>query len=227
MDTDSNSYFAALFGEHSEEIAQIVTNAFKRSYDENIGCYDEALGHTPLVYGFMVRSTGIMYLAEAFGRFEGASIIQSGNIFHVRFEGGRMMHFYKYPDMETAKFDRSQVRRQLVSDNQQLSLFSDSFGRLTPVEVARSAKHLVVVHQGDPHSGLRSIDVGVPINQLSDGSQWLWRDNLYRAPITAPVKLDAMPPSVLTYTDMPVPELSLDHSSDSQKDAEAAEEEPS
>jgi hypothetical protein len=204
----SYGYLDEIFDSHADDIRDIVTSAFVRSYEQNATCFDESIGHTPLVYGFMVRSTGIMHLAQAFEDIPSVRVTESGNLFNVGFRGGWTMHFYKYRDMQSAKFDRSGVRRDLVSANQ-LSLFADSVGTRPVGEVAGLGRHLVVVHQGDPHHGLRSIDVGVPVSMAVDGSQWLWRENIYAAPIAATPLVGDAPPMVPTYADMPMPELTL------------------
>ena len=206
---DRMGYFDEIFGSSTDSIRETVTTAFVRSYEENVHCFDESLGHTSLVYGFMVRATGLMYLAQSFDEMDGVRVVQSGNLFNVVFDDARTMHFYKYPDMESAKFDRSRVRRNLVSENQ-LSLFNETIGT-RPVSEARGlGRHLVVVHQGNPYTGLRSIDVGAPVNMAVDGTQWLWRENLHTAPVIELAPPEVAAPAIAGYAELPVPELTLD-----------------
>lgn len=172
-----------------EELVTVV----RRAYDENCARFDEELGDNATTFGICLFHNITFLLERRLEPVAEICVTRPDNSFVIETEG-YSVHVYKAPpgtdSMAGIRFDQSAIRLGLIEAN------SEQLRLDIPEQLAGSAagflnaRHLVVVHFGDPVEGLRHIDIGAPMRSSLNGLSWAWVESLTQTAAAVRAKND-------------------------------------
>jgi hypothetical protein len=176
------------------EFRQTVHRALRQAYDENCRRFaPEDVGDNNISFSHTVRENlryllqkAIHEMVERHTGLAGAiDVYWKGLVYEVLLPGNVAVHFYKAPpgvtDVRKLRFNGSKRQIEILRVNaDQLALdLEAALGH--DVSEKRSdgvARHIVVVHFGDPIDGLNKLIVGEPFLSDLDAPDWLWIEDL-------------------------------------------------
>jgi hypothetical protein len=182
-----------------------LLGATKDAYTENCGRFSEELGDNALTFAVAVVHNLRHLLEEALEDEPGITITRPRNSFQVEIDACVAIHFYKgrggAGDVGEIRFDQSRTKLELVSSNtEQLALV---FEEDDTAYDHREARHLVVVHVGNPDEGLTGAWIGAPVLSPVNGFRWLWLERLDGTADVALPSRAAPPPVWLDESSLP------------------------
>jgi hypothetical protein len=195
--------------DRAARLRRCFLGAINDAYTENVGRFSEELGDNALTFAVAVVHNLRHMLEQALAQEPGIEITRPRNSFQVEVDSRRLIHFYKgrsgAGDIGEVRFDQSRTKLELVSANaDQLALvFDEDETALAHCD----ARHLVVVHVGNPDDGLSGAWIGAPVLSRVNGFRWLWLERLDgTGEVSAAPEAPTPPPAVWLSEDA-LPEL--------------------
>lgn len=166
-----------------DEVAELLVEACTRglalAYNALCERHDVAMGDDGFTFGVGAWRLGSKQVAAAIQlAFPEAVVTWPHGSLHVLL-GGKTFHFYRAgPDGESAvsyRLDGTMTKVRIRNSNRnQLAL------NLFPAASEDEAvSHLVVLHSGDPETGLDGIHIGAPTSLDGDDTTWLWMEQVW------------------------------------------------
>lgn len=165
-------------GHWGEQLRLGILRATEQVYDENCQRFAPLdIGDNNKTFGVNV-SENLHFLLErdVVAVMDGVEVQRPRNAWVLRLWGGVVLYIYKAPpgvtDVRQLRFRSSKTKLDLVTENADQLSFVFEEG-LAPRGRA-GLKHVVLVHFGDPETGLVRIDVGAPYLTDLNGCEWEW-----------------------------------------------------
>lgn len=198
-------------GARGEALRASLCKAAAVAHTENAARFDsDDLGDDALIYG-LCTTHNARHVAGQFiegAALEGVSVCERGRVWWLEVqrhpEATLRVYFYKAPPgastVHGLRLDDTEIKKELSAANgRQLELFNRAGGQGHAELV-----NLIVVHYGEPLTGLEKVDVGAPY--LADNEiAWDWHE---RFDVAEPVS-GAEPVVVLGDDDIGYPGLRL------------------
>jgi hypothetical protein len=156
-------------GSRADALRELLCKAAAVAHSENGARFDpEDLGDEALIYG-LSTTINARHLAGRFvedADLEGVTLCEHGRVWWLeiqRPDGTAVRaYFYKAPPsartVHDLRLDDTEIKKELSTSNgQQIALFNRSGG-----EGNAQLLNIVVVHYGDPVTGIEKLDVGAP-----------------------------------------------------------------
>jgi len=174
-----NSWSSLIPGPEGDVLRQVLCEAAAVAHTENAARFDpDELGDDALIYG-LSTTVNARYIAaravEEHAELGNVAVCERGRAWWLEVQRPGLavlrLFFYKAPPGATSvydlRLDDAEIKRELSTTNgRQLELFNRQ-GGVGNVELL----NLVVLHYGDPITGLVRIDVGAP---YLDGDRIAW-----------------------------------------------------
>jgi hypothetical protein len=165
-------------GSWGEELRLGLLRALERAYDENGQRFaPEDIGDNNKVFGVAVsENSKFLIERDVVAVLDGLEVERPRNAWRLRLWGGVALYVYKAPpgivDVHQLRFRSSQTKLELIEQNADQLAFT--FDEPAVRAAAGRLRHVVVVHFGDPDTGLLRVDVGAPYATALNGCEWEW-----------------------------------------------------
>jgi hypothetical protein len=179
-----SSWDQSVGGSRASALRELLCTAAAVSHRANGSRFEpEELGDDGLMYG-LATTTNARHLAarsvEA-AELNGVAVCERGKVWWLEVQrddsSAVRVFFYKAPPsartVHDLRLDDTEIKKELSTSNgQQIALFNRSGG-----EGNAELTNIVVVHYGDPITGLEKLDVGAPYVN-GDEIAWDWCERL-------------------------------------------------
>lgn len=178
------SWDESVGGSRASVLRELLCKAAAVSHRANGARFEpEELGDDGLMYGLATTTNARHLAARAVetADLNGVAVCERGKVWWVEVQRDDStavrVFFYKAPPaartVHDLRLDDTEIKKELSTSNgQQIALFNRSGG-----EGNAELANIVVVHYGDPITGLEKLDVGAPyVNR--DEIAWDWYERL-------------------------------------------------
>lgn len=195
-----NRWNELITGPRADALRALLCQAATIAHTENGARFDpDDLGDDALIYG-LCTTHNARHLAARFvedADLDGVAVCERGRVWwlEIQRDDGAAVRVYLYkapPGASTVwdlRLDDAEIKKELSSSNgRQMALFNRSGG-----DGNAQLLNVIVVHYGDPVTGLEKVDVGAPY-VTDDGIAWDWHERFSAAePLAADTTLAASP----------------------------------
>lgn len=169
-----------------DKLRQALLAGIQESYDENCRRFAaEDLGDNNVNFSHNIRENLRFLVQRNVEIFPEVEVFWRGPLYELRLPGNMRVHIYKAPpgaiDVRQLRFDASQRQVEILEVNAEqlvLRLEEAAMDSDDDAQGRTPRRHIVVVHFGDPVSGLSHVEVGEPFLSNLDAPDWLWVESL-------------------------------------------------
>lgn len=189
-----NSWSSLIPGPEGEALRRVLCEAATVAHTENAARFDpDELGDDALIYGLSTTVNARHIAARAVEEHDElgqVTVCERGRAWWLEVQRPRLaalrLFFYKAPPGASSvydlRLDDAEIKRELSTTNgRQLELFNRQ-GGVGNVELL----NLVVLHYGEPATGLTRVDVGAPYLD-GDKIAWDWFERFDESEAEPPV----------------------------------------
>lgn len=170
----------------AEDLREAVLSGIKEAYDENcLRFAPDDLGDNNISFAHNVRENLRFLIERNVELMADVVIARQGFVYEIRLPKDVHLHIYKAPPGTTSvrelQFDESLRKIEILDVNtEQLALNLEAAMSDDSEESAATVRvrHVVIVHFGDPQSGLDHVEVGEPFRAEDDAPDWIWIESL-------------------------------------------------